>query len=88
MPKKTDARLDRPFAPRVLQRARRIARGYRLILEPHEELGYLGHCEELPTVLADGPTPEACARATLETAITVVAVMLESKQPPPAPVSK
>jgi len=74
-----------PFRPPVLQKAREIASGYRLTIEKSERLGYLGSSVELPTVLADGDTPEKCYQATQEALSVAVAAMLEAGQTPPQP---
>jgi len=79
--------LDRPFKPSVLQKARRLAAEYRITLEKNEKLGFIGSSVELPSVFADGTTPEACYEAT-ERALTVaVATMIECGRIPPQPVS-
>lgn len=83
--KRSDRRLDRPFDRAVLRRACRIAEGYRLLLEPNEEVGFIGRAIELPNVLADGATPDECVRSTREALTTTVATMLETGQRPPTP---
>lgn len=80
-------RLDQPFEQFVLRKAKQLAGQYRLTLEKNEKLGFIGSSMELPTVFADGPTPEACYEAT-EAALTVaVATMIECGQTPPQPMS-
>ncbi len=74
-----------PFRPSVLQKARAIASGYKLTIEKSERLGYLGSSVELPTVFADGETPEKCYKATQEALSVAVAAMLEAGQTPPQP---
>ena len=81
--RKRGAALDRPFDAPILRRARQIAGSYRLILEPDEDMGYVGRSLELPTVFADGKTPAACIRATLEALTTAVATLLELGEHPP-----
>ncbi len=77
--------LDRPFEAAVLRRAQRIAKQYRLVLEPDDEVGFVGHAVELPNVFADGRTANECVRATREALTAAVATMLEAGQRPPAP---
>lgn len=77
--------LDRPFEPAVLRRAQRTAKQYRLILEPDEELGFVGHALELPNVFADGSTANECVRSVREALTAAVATMIEAGQRPPAP---
>ncbi len=77
--------LDRPFEPGVLRRAGRIAKQYRLILEPDDEVGFVAHALELPSVFADGRTANECVRATRKALTAAVATMLEAGQRPPAP---
>ena len=74
-----------PFRPSILQKAREIARGYKLTIEKSDRLGYVGSSVELPTVFADGDTPEKCYEATQEVLSVAVAVMLEAGQTPPQP---
>lgn len=70
-----------------MNRAREIARAYRLVLQPSERLGYVGHTVEVPTVFADGPTPERCVKAVIEAQTGYVAMLLEAGEAPPAPAS-
>ncbi len=69
----------------MLRRAQRIAKQYRLILEPDDEVGFVGQALELPNVFADGGTANECVRATREALTAAVATMLEVGQRPPAP---
>jgi predicted RNase H-like HicB family nuclease len=75
--------IDRPFAPDVLRRARRLAGAYRILLEADPELGFLGRSVEMPTVLADGPTPTDCVRELREALTAAVATLLELGRRPP-----
>ena len=75
--------LDAPFDAALLKRAAGIARRYRLVLEPDETLGYVGCAVELPTVFADGKSPDECVRATYHALTVAVAVMLEEGKTPP-----
>jgi len=72
-----------PFGPSILQEARDIAGGYKLTIEKSERLGYIGSAVEMPTVFADGPTPQKCYQATQEALSVAVAAMLEAGQTPP-----
>jgi predicted RNase H-like HicB family nuclease len=77
--------LDRPFAPDVWRRARQIASRYSLVLEPEPQVGYVGSALELPNVFADGKTPDACVKQTVDAVTGVVARMLELGKAPPVP---
>ena len=79
------AALDRPFDPQILEQAARIARKYRIILEPNDECGYIGSALEMPKVYADGATADACVRNVREALIAAVAYLLEKGDVPPAP---
>lgn len=79
--------LDRPFEASILCDAERTVANYRFVLERNEREGYNGSSVELPTVLADGRTPNECYRATQEALIATVATMIESGQQPPLPSS-
>jgi predicted RNase H-like HicB family nuclease len=74
-----------PFRPAILQKAREIAHGYKLTIEKSDRLGYIGSSVELPTVFADGDTPQKCYEATQEALSVAVAAMLETGQTPPQP---
>ena len=86
--KSRDASVKRPFDPAIERRARQIAQQYRVILEPDAEVGFVGRGLEMPTVFADGRTPNECLRATGEALSAAVATMLEMGLRPPAPSAK
>jgi predicted RNase H-like HicB family nuclease len=79
--------LSRPFEPAVLERAGKIAADYRLVLEKDERAGFIGSSVEIPTVFAEGPTPDLCVEATLQALAYAVATMIEGGQSPPAAAS-
>src|SRR6266550_4297393 len=83
--KKGKLRLDRPFDPGILDQARQLAFQYRLILEPHEELGFMGTSIEMPLVFGDGLTPDTCVQETREALVSAIATMLENGEVPPSP---
>jgi predicted RNase H-like HicB family nuclease len=80
-----DVALDRPFDPKVLKQARDLAVQYRIILEPDDDVGYMGNSVEMPNVWGDGKTPDACVRETREALVSVIATMLEKGEAPPLP---
>lgn len=82
---KTTKAIDRPFDASTFRRARDIAAEYRLILEQNDELGFVGSSVEMPTVFADGQTPDGCVTSTREALAVAVATLLESGQRPPLP---
>ena len=86
--KRSSRRVDRPFAPAILKQARQIAGRYRIVLEPSEELGFIGRALELPTGFAHGATPDECVEATRKGVTAAVATMLEAGRRPPAPASR
>jgi predicted RNase H-like HicB family nuclease len=73
------------FHPSILKKARETARDYKLTIEKSERLGYVGSSIEMPTVFADGDTPDKCYKATQEALSVAVAAMLEAGQTPPQP---
>lgn len=79
--------LDRPFAPAVWAKAEARAAEYGFLIQPHPDVGYLARGLELPTVFADGPTPEACVKSIREALAVAVGTMLEMGETPPAPAS-
>ena len=83
----TDEALERPFEDRHWNEAAKLAEGYRLILEPDGEGGYIGSAVEFQTVLARGATAQACIDSTRQALTVAAAAMLEAGQRPPAPAS-
>jgi len=79
--------IDRPFDPTILKRAREIASAYQIILN-YEDGEYFGRGLELPLVMNDGKTPDACVKATRDSFATAVAHMLECGEIPPPPASE
>jgi len=79
--------LDRPFEVDVLGRARRIAAQYQIILQ-FEDGEYYGRGLEMPFVMSDGKTPDACVRATREALMVAVATLLEAGKTAPSPASE
>ena len=79
--------LDRPFNSEVLDRARRIAAHYQIILN-FEDGEYFGRGLEMPFVMGDGKTPDACVTATREALVVAVATSLEGGKIPPTPASE
>jgi predicted RNase H-like HicB family nuclease len=76
----------RPFGRTVLKQARAIADKYQIILQ-FEDGEYYGRGLEMPYVMNDGKTPDACVRATRESLSVAVATLLEAGDVPPAPAS-
>jgi predicted RNase H-like HicB family nuclease len=79
--------LSRPFARDILERARKIAAGYQIIIRP-EDGEYVGRGLELPGVMNDGKTPDECVEKTRESMVTMVAFMLERGEAPPPPAAE
>ena len=81
-------RADRPFDGAVWKKAVRLAREYRLILEPKKRGGYLASAVEFPTVLAEGRTPDECVESAKQALAVAAATMIESGRQPPTPASR
>ncbi len=77
-------RIDRPFAPKVLSRAREIAEQYQVIVSCEEGHWY-GRGLELPNVFGDGRTASQCIENTREALVDAVAFLVEEDQRPPVP---
>ena len=77
--------IDRPFDPAVLENAKAIAWKYQIVLEPHEDCGYIGSALELPTVYSDAKTADECVAVVREALTAAVAYLIESGKTPPAP---
>jgi predicted RNase H-like HicB family nuclease len=80
------AKVDRPFDPAVLKRAREIAGTYRIVIRREDDI-YFGEPLELPGVMNDGKTPGECIENTIDIATTTIATMLEHGEIPPLPSS-
>jgi len=82
---KSSKALDRPFAADVLRRARAIAERYQVVVW-HEDGDFYGRGVELPLVMADGRTADACVAATRAAFVAAIATLLEKGAvvPPPA----
>src|ERR1700676_2861539 len=76
------AALDRPFAASVLDKARKLADQYQVIVW-HEDGEWYGRGLELPHVYGDGRTPAQCIENTREAIIGMVATLLERGERPP-----
>src|SRR4051812_26952649 len=85
--RKSSGKIDRPFDPAILRRAREIADSYQIILQFEDGL-YYGRGLEMPTVMNHGKTPDACVRATKDILTTAVAYLLEKGETPPAPAAE
>ena len=88
MAKRTHKHLDARFSAQVLQRARALAAKYTFVIEGDPELKYVGRTQEMPGVLADGPSIESCARATVFAVESAIASLLEAGEKPPVPAAR
>ena len=79
--------MDKPFDQEILNKARKRAKEYHIVLEQNPKLGFIGSSVELPNVFADGKTADACYEAVQEALTAAVATMLECGQRPPVPAS-
>lgn len=82
--KSSDKVLDKPFARKVITKARVLARQYQIILDPEDGEWY-GRGLELPNVFGQGRTEHQCVINTREALTAAVATMIEVGQTPPAP---
>jgi predicted RNase H-like HicB family nuclease len=84
--KQKNSRKDiaRPFEPKIMDAARRIANSYDIVLR-FEDSEWYGHALEYPEAMGDGKTETACVRATRQALTVAVATMLEDGQTPPPP---
>ncbi len=87
MKRKKRPDLARPFAPKVLERARAIASAYQIIIRP-EDGEYYGRGLELPGAMSDGKTPDDCVASTRQAMVAMVAFMLERGETPPSPAAQ
>ena len=78
------SKVDQPFDETIWQEAAQLAQQYQVVLS-FEDGEWFGRGLELPDVMADGPTPDACIQATREALTAAVAYMREADKRPPAP---
>jgi predicted RNase H-like HicB family nuclease len=76
----------RPFDREILRRASEIASKYQIILQ-FEDGEYYGRGLEMPYVMSDGKTPDACVTATRQAMTVAAATLLERGEIPPTPAS-
>jgi predicted RNase H-like HicB family nuclease len=76
--------IDRPFDPKVLERARKIVERYQVVVW-FEEGEWYGRGVELPNAMNDGKTAEQCVTNTRDILVTTVAYLIESGEAPPPP---
>lgn len=94
-PKKSEKRLKKR-ATSLLTKApdtkhliegQRLAKQYRLIIQPDPDVGYVGSSVEMPLVFGEGATTSACIADTLKALSQTIAVMLALGEHPPSPAS-
>ena len=78
---------EQPFKESVLREAEKIVNGYHIIIEKNDKLGFVGSSLELPTVYADGKTPQECFNAIQKALTVAAATMIECGKKPPEPFS-
>lgn len=79
--------LDRPFAPAILAKARKIASQYQVVIWLEEDGDWYGRGVELPNTVDDGKTSAECVKKVQQALVGTVAWMLEEGQTPPPPAS-
>ncbi len=78
--------LRRPFKPGVLDKAKKIADAYQIVIVFDREEGeFEGRCVELPLVFGFGKDPNACVRETRALVATTVASMMDDGEHIPSP---
>lgn len=84
--KSSSKAIDRSFGRGTLRRAAEIAAQYQIVIQ-FEDGEYYGRGLEMPYVMADGKTPDACVTATRKAMSVAVATLLERGEVPPMPAS-
>jgi predicted RNase H-like HicB family nuclease len=79
--------IDRKFSKEDIQTAKELSRDYCIVIEKNDDLGFVGHCTEMPHVMNDGKTHEECRDNVIEAIRVVLAYMLEARIPIPQPQS-
>jgi len=81
---KKSKKLNRPFSPAILNRAKKIADKYEIIILVEDGL-YFGKGVEMPYVFGDGKTCEECINNTRDALTAAVSHLLERGEDVPAP---
>ena len=83
---RSDRRSDvaRPFPAAIAKKAAKLAARYQVVLEADQGHWY-GRGVEMPNVMADGASPDACVAATQEAMAAAAAYLLEAGRLPPVP---
>ena len=84
--KPSKSQLSRSFARELWTKALELASRYQVVVR-FEDGEYYGRGLEVPGAMDDGKTPNQCIQKTQEAMAVAVAVMLESGQTPPLPMS-
>ncbi len=71
----------------IMRKARKLVSQYRVTIESHERLGFIGSSVEMPSVFVDAKTHAECYEAIQEALTVTVAMMLKNGQKPPQPAS-
>lgn len=80
--------IDRPFDAEVLTEAQQWAAEYQIAVRfDKEEGGWVGRCVELPLCIGISADLTKCVNDTRDVVVTAVAVMIESGEKLPVPVS-
>jgi len=77
--------LKKILTPTVLREAEKLVDGYKIVIEPQKESGFVGSAVEFPTAFAKGKTREKCLKATKEVLTAAVATMIHLGGTPPQP---
>ena len=86
--KTNDTVQDYQPGDKVLRAARKVLATYTLVIEPDDELAYIGWAKEFPTVFADGSTPEECVASLKFSLESSLSAMLEEGLELPRPISE
>lgn len=79
--------IKEPLDPNLLAQGRRVAEEYQVIIQSHGGV-YYGRGLELPLVMAEGKSAEACVANTREACAQTVAHILSTGKHPPAPAAE
>jgi predicted RNase H-like HicB family nuclease len=80
-------RPDRPFHPKVVQRARDLSARFEIRIIPDDQSGCVGRVAELPTVFGCGETDDQALKATRELLQWALAYLIERGRSLPVPIT-
>ena len=69
--------ISKPIAKEFVEEARILSKDYHVTVDDYGDFGFVGKCEEIPTVHAEGKTEDECIRNAYNAITAVLSFLLE-----------